>query len=417
LKLFQFSQFNFFFSRIIESSELEKMPPKNPRFPDFSESNLDPLHMKKEELQNQGLKLLDLTESNPTKWSLIYPKEILAHHWTQEFSWTYDPDPRGLNSAREAIGKYYKNRNENSETSLDVSDFWITSGTSEAYSFLFKALTKPGDEILVEIPGYPLVSALAQLENCRSISIDWREGGSIQEHLEKIISSRTRIFCLVSPNNPTGKFISKDEFREICEFARKHSIAIIIDEVFSDYGLDQEQIHFRNLVENGLDVFLLNGVSKMACLPGWKLGWIQYLSQSDAAQEIKNRLDWLGDSYLSCNSITQELLPTILDSRFLVINQIKSRIRRNLQMLREILQGSNWDFHYGGAGWYGQLQLTTSIPISQETIAFELLEKENIFLYPGTIFSYPGDLPIFVISLLTPEDILQEAISTITEKY
>ncbi|MCC5815538.1 MAG: pyridoxal phosphate-dependent aminotransferase, partial [Leptospira sp.] len=357
-------------------------------------------------------------------------REILAHSWTQEFSWTYVPDPKGLIVAREAIVKYYLDRYSSSSGSNEDS-IWITSGTSEAYSFLFKTLTKPGDEVLVEIPGYPLVSVLAELENCRPIPINWREGGSILTTLESVVSSRTKILCLVSPNNPTGIFVSDEEFLTICDFARKHSIAIIIDEVFSDYGLDIKQINFHDLVGDNLNVFLLNGVSKMACLPGWKLGWINYLSQSIEGEEISKRLDWLGDSYLSCNSISQELLPTIFDSRFLVLNQVKNRIRRNLQLVHEMLQDSHWLLEYGGAGWYGQLVLNPNFHSlgkilnrnsSQEfslseKIALELLEKENIFLYPGTVFSYPAEDLIFVISLLTPEDTLQQAITKLTKIY
>lgn len=392
--------------------EWERMLPNNHRFPDFSSSNMDPLHRKKEELLKNGIPILDLTESNPTKISINFPREILAHTWTQEFSWSYEPNPQGVLSARKAIASFYRERYSwEVDDGQIVENIWITSGTSEAYSYLFKSLTKPGDEVLIEAPGYPLVSALAELENCRPICVDWRG----DKNWEKALSSRTKILCLVSPNNPTGRFIDAEEWSEICEFAEKHSITIVVDEVFSDYGQERKQIDLlEGAAKRNLDIFILNGISKLACLPGWKLGWIYHLTQSQWKKEIQDRLNWLGDSYLSCNSISQELLPTILQSRFLVINQIKNRIRRNLSLLREMAQNSLWSIEYGGAGWYA-VMVSHEPEFRAEEFAMEILEKEKIFLYPGTVFSFPQNAAVCIISLLTQEDTIQSAVTLILD--
>src|SRR5438874_1837335 len=98
---------------------------------------------------------LDLTESNPTRAGIAYPLDEISAALARGARATYDPDPRGIRSAREAVAHHLQ---------CDPDDLILTASTSEAYSFLFKLLTDPGDNVVTAIPSYPLLEHLAQLE-------------------------------------------------------------------------------------------------------------------------------------------------------------------------------------------------------------------------------------------------------------
>ena len=112
----------------------------------------------------------------------------------------------------------------------------MTASTSEAYSWLFKLLCDPGDEVLVPRPSYPLFDYLAALEsvNVRHYGLFYDHGWFIDFHtIERAINDRTRAIVLVNPNNPTGHFLRRHELAQLTAFG----LPIISDEVFRDYAL------------------------------------------------------------------------------------------------------------------------------------------------------------------------------------
>ena len=113
-----------------------------------------------EQKRRSGALILDLTESNPTKAGLDYPDHAILDPLIDSASLKYEPSPAGLSSAREAVARYYAERH----AAVHPSQILLTASTSEAYSYLFKLLTDPGDEIVVPQPSYPLYDFLAGME-------------------------------------------------------------------------------------------------------------------------------------------------------------------------------------------------------------------------------------------------------------
>lgn len=391
---------------------------RNPRFPDFSFENQNPLWEKKKSMENQGIRIADLTESNPTRAGFLYPREILTHEFNGEFSWVYNPDPQGLRKARSAIAGYYQEREPHFPIGFwNLEDFFLTSGTSESYSYILKTLTQPGDEVLMATPGYPLLEVLADLELVKPIPFHK------PEDIERKISSRTKAIFLVQPANPTGKIMTTEEINEFLNLAERFNLSIVIDEVFSDYIMDNRKLPLPK--SSQVPIFTLNGISKMAGLPSWKLAWIHVQSPNVDREEIHSRLEWLCDSYLTTNSLSQELLSTILQSRFLIQNQIKNRIRRNLAFIRDVFSDQNSLPEYNQAGWYALLniegiQSNRKDSFSDEMLALKILESLNIFLHPGSLYGI-GDSregssrgesseSKLVISLITDPEVFQDAI-------
>ncbi|HWT65059.1 MAG TPA: pyridoxal phosphate-dependent aminotransferase, partial [Terracidiphilus sp.] len=184
-----------------------------------------------------GLPLADLTASNPTRCGFQYDPALLAPLSDLQ-ALTYDPQPRGLLTAREAVERYYADHG----VSIHPEQIILTTSTSEAYSFLFRLLCDAGSEILVPQPSYPLFDFLAELDDVRlkAATMVYDHGWQIDpEGFRRVVSPETRAIVLVHPNNPTGHFTKAWEAEELGKLCREHDLALIVDEVFLDYGFGE----------------------------------------------------------------------------------------------------------------------------------------------------------------------------------
>ena len=164
------------------------------------------------------------------------------------------------------MSRYYAERGR----AVEPSQILLTASTSEAYSFLFKLLTDPGDEILTPRPSYPLFEFLAALELVNVRQYPLRYDGTWHldfAALKDSVTPRTRAIVVVNPNNPTGSFLKPDEWERL----ESLGVPILCDEVFSDYEL--APVAARCGPGRAL-TFSMSGLSKSAGLPQMKLGWI-----------------------------------------------------------------------------------------------------------------------------------------------
>jgi alanine-synthesizing transaminase len=328
------------------------------------------------EKRRAGAKILDLTESNPTHAGIEYLAGFLAS-LAAEAAAVYEPEPFGLPAARELIAEEY---------GAAVDRVVMTASTSEAYSWLFKLLCDPGDEVLVPRPSYPLFDYLAALESveARHYGLFYDHGWFIDFHtIERAINPRTRAIVVVNPNNPTGHFLRRHELAPLTAFG----LPIISDEVFRDYRLAPAPDSVATL--QGLDdavVFSLNGLSKTVGLPQMKLAW---MIASGPVGEALSRLEMIADTYLSAGTPVQCALPALLKLRGPVQRQIMERLRGNLEHLR----ASGLRTLDVEAGWY-------AIVRSEEGSEIRLLREHDVLVQPGYFYDFE-DAGAIVVSLLT----------------
>jgi alanine-synthesizing transaminase len=319
-----------------------------------------------------GVPILDLTESNPTRAGIVYPEGFLAA-LADDRALLYEPEPFGLPAARECIAREY---------GVAFDRAIMTASTSEAYSWIFKLLCDPGDEVLVPRPSYPLFEYLARLESVevRNYSIFHDHGWFIDFHtIERALNQRTRAIVLVNPNNPTGHFIRRHELEQLVELCSRRDVAIISDEVFADYLIDPAPDSVLTL--RGIADFTLNGLSKLVGLPQMKLAWI-------VTKNPVPEMEIIADTYLSVGTPVQVALPRLLELREPVQRQIVERIRENACPGTE-------------AGWYSIL----TVP-NDEDSAYNLLRDHNTLVQPGYFYDFESSNRI-VVSLLTPPDIFR----------
>jgi alanine-synthesizing transaminase len=342
-----------------------------------------------------GLPIADLTASNPTRCGFEYSPDLLAA-LTDPCALDYDPQPKGSLRGREAVCRYYADRG----VVVPPEQIVLTTSTSEAYSYLFRLLCDPGDEILVPQPGYPLFDFLATLDDVRlkNAPLVYDHGWQIDpEGFRRAVTPRTRAIVLVHPNNPTGHFTKRWEAEELAGLARERDLSLIVDEVFLDYGFDAPAQSFASGLD-GVPVFVVSGLSKIAGLPQMKAAWI--VATGPDAGAARSRLEVIGDTFLSMNAPVQYALPAWLESRETIQRQIRGRVASNLAELdRQLKEIGSVERHEVEGGWYAVLRIPALRPDEQTVLA--LLDR-GVWVHPGYFFGLT-ESGWLVLSLLAPE--------------
>ncbi len=351
-------------------------------------------------LKAEGRELLDLTVSNPTRCGFAYPEVEIRAALTQPAVLSYDPDPLGSPAAREAIAMHHGH-------GLRAEDLLLTASTSEGYALLFKLLGDPGDEVLVPSPSYPLFDWLARLEGlqARAVPSYFHERWHLDlDALAAAVSPRTRAIVVVNPNNPTGQFLSKTEWRELTGLCARRGLALLVDEVFLDYPLEAPQDRLGTVLldpDPPCPVFLLSGLSKVAALPQLKLGWIAL--RGPGAADYRSALAFLADQYLSVSAPVQAAAPVLLALAPGIREQVLGRLRANLNILDTALVAHPRLSRLPVEGGWSVLLRRPAVD-ADEACALQLLEQKAVLLHPGSFFDLPGDGHL-VLSLLTPQDV------------
>jgi alanine-synthesizing transaminase len=367
--------------------------------------NLNPNRLAEtlERHKSGGGRLLDLSASNPTECGFKYDAPAIMRSLCSPASLQYRPDPKGLTSARQAVSDYYAERGER----IAIDDLILTASTSEAYSFIFRLLCNPGDELLIPTPGYPLFDFLADVNDVRLVRypLFYDHGWHIDMHaLKQAITPRARGIIVVHPNNPTGHFTRSEEVSELNQICSANQMAIIADEVFLDFSLGAAQKSF--VANTGALTFTMSGISKISGLPQMKFAWLAVSGPEETKREALARLEMIADTYLSLNAPIQLAAPVLLQQRKQFQQQLMSRVRTNLAELDSQLAGKN---NVGRlvveGGWYAVLRIPATR--SDEGLALELLEKHDVYLHPGHYYDFPGD-GYLVVSLITPEQDFRE---------
>jgi aspartate/methionine/tyrosine aminotransferase len=349
-----------------------------------------------------GLEILDLTESNPTHAGIVYPAaEILAGFQNPQ-SLIYDPSSNGLPEARAQVAALY---------GVTADRVVLTASSSEAYSWLFKLLCDPGDEVLTPRPSYPLFEFLAALEGVeiRQYPLRYDSGWFIDfKPLEAAIGKKTRAIVVVSPNNPTGSYLKRWELDRLREICSSHGLALISDEVFADYQLGPVDLRSLTGVDDVL-TFSLGGLSKMVGTPQMKLGWMIAGGPAQVREEALARIDLIADNFLSVGTPVQYALSQLLAARVPVQKQILARLHSNLGSARDSVKGSDFRLTEVEGGWYAILRVPRVR--SEEEWVLELLGR-GVLVQPGYFYDFEED-GYLVLSLLTPEAIFREGLARI----
>ncbi|HET9086193.1 MAG TPA: pyridoxal phosphate-dependent aminotransferase [Acidobacteriaceae bacterium] len=358
----------------------------------------------------EGAPCFDMTASNPTTCGFHYDSIGILRELSRPECLQYSPDPQGLPSARSAVTLYYQ---EVAGAQLSPERIFLTTSTSEAYSYLFRLHCNPGEEVLIAEPSYPLFDFLADLDEVRVVPYPLFHdyGWHIDlAALESRITRQTRAVVLVHPNNPTGNYTSVQEREALEQICLRHGLALIVDEVFLEYPQEPLSSAICSFAsgEHPVLTYILSGLSKAAGLPQMKVAWLTIFGPEPIRLEATARLEIIADTFLSLNAPLQHAFPFLLTQRHGVQQQILARVRNNLAALDDLLAHapllSRLELQ---GGWYAVLRVPALT--GGEELAVRLMQEQRVVVHPGYFYGFHGSGWV-VISLLPPaEEFLEGA--------
>ena len=361
-----------------------------------------------------GAETLDLTETNPTRAGLLCPADLLKL-LGDELARRYEPEPRGSATARAAVAADYRRRG----ALVDADDIVLTASTSEAYAFAFKLLSDPGDDVLVPQPSYPLFEYLAGLESVpvRGYPLGYDGQWHLQaDSVREAATPRTRAVVVVSPNNPTGSFLKRDEATALLTLCAERGWALISDEVFADFPFDPADSFPVAAAGNPPCLtFSLGGLSKLAGLPGIKLGWILLGGPEAEVEAARAALELIADTYLSVSTPAQLALPALLARGAAFRRALCARLRANRAAIRERLRAAPAvELLDAAGGWYACLRVPRLL--AEEELVLRLLDEDGVVVHPGYFFDFASEAYL-VLSLIVPEQRLRAGLDRILARF
>ncbi|MBI1953895.1 MAG: pyridoxal phosphate-dependent aminotransferase [Candidatus Omnitrophica bacterium] len=358
-------------------------------------------------LREEGSEVLDLTESNPTRAGIRYPQELLSFLSRSE-SLRYDPSPRGLGPAREAVASVYRAKG----AAVSANQIFLTASTSEAYGFLFKLLCDPADEVLLPQPGYPLLHYLAGLHDVQAagyrLAYDarWRLD---RASFEQALSVKSRAVVAIHPNFPTGSGLTHEEWRWLASGCQARGLAVISDEVFAEYfypgGADGLPPTLSG--QEGILTFALGGLSKFLALPQMKLSWIAVTGPPARTSLACEKLEMIADTFLSVSTPVQQALPHWIGFAGRIQGQLRNRVQANRRRLAQTLAGGPAELLASDGG----LSAVLRVPglAREEEWVVKLLAEDHVLVHPGCLYGFE-EAGFLVVSLLAEESVFQEAL-------
>jgi len=359
------------------------------------------------ERRREGAQLLDLAEANPTRVGLpgLLDGDSLA-------GWSlpprYEPDPRGLAAAREAVAAYASARHG----AVDPADIVLTTGTSESLAHLIRLLADPGQVLLAPQPGYPLFEPIAAAEGVKveSYRLAWDGAWHLdRDGLERALARAPRALACVEPHLPAGVRLAEPDWEFLTARAERAGVPLIVDEVFADYRwLDPTGAFPARSGESAGLAFHLNGLSKVCGLPQLKLGWIVIAGPAELRARARAGLEWLSDLFLSVGSSVQHLLPELLERRAHFQRPMRERLRGNLERVdRWVLEHPAVTRLAAEGGWVCVLRLPERR--SDDAWALDLLAR-GVVVHPGHFYDLelPGTV---VVSLIVDPAVLDQGLA------
>lgn len=425
----------------------------------------NPIIALQQRFKAEGVALRQLNDSNPTHHGLGLEAPYIPSR--------YDAQPRGPIEARRQLAAFLGKRAEHdgfdvptdlkalstdrfpyipdeaasagdasakpapSASAIDPEDLYLASSTSEAYSWLMKLMCDPGEAVLCPMPGYPLISSIGRLEGVKAVAYPQRFDGSwtidvarIEQLLRLSRSGQTdrvtgervppiRLMMLISPNNPTGAYVGRDDYERIIALCEQYGLPILVDEVFFDFPLRPLRTPLRIAGEGRVLTFALDGFSKLLAAPHAKVGWIQMSGPEADRDAAKKRLDLIADDFLPMSSIISSLFGQMLAAVPGQIEHLRRRTQGNLRtLLRLIDESSGVASLLRPEGGWNVLVRFPSV-IDESDLVDTMMREHHLSGQPGFFFDMPENGYMCVSLLPEPEEFEQNVrtlLATIDEK-
>jgi aspartate aminotransferase len=298
----------------------------------------------------------------------------------------------GILPLREAICKKFK---EDNGLIYKPSQIVVSTGAKQSLANVFLAILNPGDEVIVPNPYWVSYPELIGLADGKAVFVESDETSSYKftkENLEKVVTEKTKAIILNTPNNPTGTIYNKEELIEIAEFAKKHDLIIVSDEMYEKLIYDGEKhVSIASVSDDAYErTIVINGLSKSYAMTGWRLG---YCGASEKIAKLMTNIQ----SHMTSNvcSITQYAAVEALNGpQDKVKEMIVEFERRRNYMAKTLEEMNNLSIIKPQGAFYIMINIDKCLgkEINGERIndsmdfSAKLLEHEKVAVIPGKAF-------------------------------
>ncbi|NQU07620.1 MAG: pyridoxal phosphate-dependent aminotransferase [Candidatus Abyssubacteria bacterium] len=305
---------------------------------------------------------------------------------------------QGIPELRDAVCEQYRDRH-----GVEFEDILITSGVSGGLTLAFIALVEEGDEVLLTDPYFVMYKHLANLFGGKPVFLDTYPDFAVSpEKLEEKVTQRTKMLVLNSPANPTGRVYSGDELREIAEFARRHDLLVISDEIYDHFIYDEPHETLAKYYEKTL---LLNGFSKSSAMTGWRVGYAA--GPHEVVESMKTLQQY---SFVCAPSFAQKAGVAALN---LDISRQIDQYRAKRDLIYEGLR-DHFEVEKPGGAFY----IFPKAPGGDGVKFVEKAIADNLLIIPGNVFSEQNSH--FRISFAAPDETIRqgvEILQKLAEQY
>jgi len=350
---------------------------------------------------------LDAINSNFLKAKLIYPTDKLISYSRNYFEHrNYIVDSKGIESARISILNNYS-------LPLDqLNNILLTASTSESYLNILTNISD-GGEILFPSPAYPLFEYISKYSKSNFAYynlLDKYQNFDFKSLISKI-SKNTKAIVIITPNNPTGSIIKISELKKIEKICIDKKIKLIIDTVFDIFNFSDIPNITPNDIGGELEVFWLNGISKMFALPDLKLAWIYYQNPNET---LLDNLETFNDTFLNANYLSQTILPDIFENSQNFQKKMIDRLTKNIEIVKQI----NSNFFkssppQGGIHFICSLISTNKFITTDIEFSDHLERYCQLLAHPLSFYEYTSEKPSVVMTILQTENNMNEIVNRI----
>jgi len=327
--------------------------------------------------------------------------------------YTHYTPPTGLPELREAIAE--KLREDNGIEADPKSEVIVTAGCTPAMVGTILALVDHGDEVIVPDPTYqyPLLTKMA---GGIPVAVPLKEENEFRinpRDIGKKITSRTKMIVLISPDNPTGSALRKEDLEEVAEIAVKHDLLVVSDEIYEKIIFEGRK-HFSIVSFPGMEdrTITINGFSKSYCMTGWRIG---YLTADKSLSSVIGKVTT--SLTLSANAISQKAALAALTNRDIARTELQKMMEEYHKRRELFVNGLNKITGIKCLKPAGSIFAFPSIKffgISSFDFAMHILRKGRVILYPGTVFGDGGE-GYLRVSLAYSQEKIKEGLSRIRE--
>ena len=379
-----------------------------------------PVLRRARELEAQGHEIIKLNIGNPAPFGLFTPDAVLSRVTASIADSQGYSDARGIAPAREAVARYFGAKL--GVVGVTPDDVYLGNGVSELIVMALQALLNPGDEVLVPTPDYPLWTGAVNLGGGRAVhyrcaeELDWNPD---VEHVESLITPRTRALVVINPNNPTGAVYSRSILEALLDVARRHDLLVLADEIYDQILFDGAVHHSAAAVAPDLSVLTLGGMSKTYRLAGFRSGWLVVSGPRAPLAEYREGLELLANMRMCPNVPAQHAIPAALDGGIDItpLLQPGGRLRDQRDLAWSQLTSIPGVDCYKPAGalyLFPRLDPEMHKIVDDQRMCIDLLEQQHLLLTHGTGFNLPSSDHIRVV-FLAPVEVLSNAITRLGE--